>query len=333
MRKLLGALAIAVLLWSAWWIVASRAIASGVRGWLEARQAEGWQAELADIAVTGFPATFRARLTDLALADPETGLAWTAPSLTLTAPAWWPWRVEATFPAEQTVATPFEKIAVAADAMTASLALVPGFDAELDRAEVSARGLLLASSLGWSAGVADGILRAARQSDRPRAVNLLLRATGVRPSKAVTAALDPSGRLPREIEALELHATAGFDAPWDRHAIEDRRPQPTDIALDLLSARWGGMALEGTGTLAVDPEGVPDGRIALRATNWREMLRLARGAGLVPEGIAGTVERGLGLLAGLSGNPETLDAPLTFAGGRVAFGPIPLGPAPRLRLR
>ncbi len=78
---------------------------------------------------------------------------------------------------------------------------------------------------------------------------------------------------------------------------------------------------------------MPEGRIALRATNWREMLRIARTAGVLPEAIAGTVERGLGLLAGLSGNPETLDAPLTFAGGRVAFGPIPLGAAPRLRLR
>lgn len=71
----------------------------------------------------------------------------------------------------------------------------------------------------------------------------------------------------------------------------------------------------------------------MKATNWREMLELAVGAGLIPEGLAPTVERGLEVLAGMSGSPETLDAPLSFRNGYVAFGPIPLGPAPRFVLR
>jgi hypothetical protein len=35
----------------------------------------------------------------------------------------------------------------------------------------------------------------------------------------------------------------------------------------------------------------------------------------------------------MSGNRNTLDITLNFSGGRVRLGPIPLGPAPVLRLR
>jgi len=38
-------------------------------------------------------------------------------------------------------------------------------------------------------------------------------------------------------------------------------------------------------------------------------------------------------LAGLSGQPENIDATLNFSNGRIFLGPIPLGPAPSLRLR
>ena len=35
----------------------------------------------------------------------------------------------------------------------------------------------------------------------------------------------------------------------------------------------------------------------------------------------------------MAGNPKTLDIPLNFKGGKVRLGPVPLGDAPRLRLR
>ena len=39
------------------------------------------------------------------------------------------------------------------------------------------------------------------------------------------------------------------------------------------------------------------------------------------------------LMAALEGPPNTLDAPLTFENGFISFGPIPLGPAPRIVIR
>jgi hypothetical protein len=71
----------------------------------------------------------------------------------------------------------------------------------------------------------------------------------------------------------------------------------------------------------------------VKITNWRDLLRVARNAGLLPEPLMPTIERAFEILAGLSGPADTLDAPLTFAGGIVSFGPLPLGPAPRLVIR
>jgi hypothetical protein len=66
---------------------------------------------------------------------------------------------------------------------------------------------------------------------------------------------------------------------------------------------------------------------------WRRLLEMAVGTGLIAEVIHPTLERALELMAGLNGPPDTLDAPLTFQSGFVSFGPIPLGPAPRLIIR
>ena len=73
----------------------------------------------------------------------------------------------------------------------------------------------------------------------------------------------------------------------------------------------------------------------VKATNWREMLRLAVASGAIAENLAPLVENGLEGLARLSGSSgDALDVPLTFARGRVMLaGLVPLGPAPRLVLR
>ncbi|HSG55364.1 MAG TPA: DUF2125 domain-containing protein, partial [Paracoccaceae bacterium] len=85
-----------------------------------------------------------------------------------------------------------------------------------------------------------------------------------------------------------------------------------------------------TGLLDVAPDGEVSGRIDLKAVNWRRMLEIARATGLVPQATAQTYENALEILAGLSGDPDTLDLPVTFRNGRFSVGPIPFGPAPRL---
>ncbi len=62
------------------------------------------------------------------------------------------------------------------------------------------------------------------------------------------------------------------------------------------------------------------------------MVDVAEEAGLDP-GVAAAVRGGLGLMASLSGNRDTVSVPLDFKGGVARLGPIVLGPAPQLARR
>jgi hypothetical protein len=70
-----------------------------------------------------------------------------------------------------------------------------------------------------------------------------------------------------------------------------------------MNAVWGGLILRAAGDVDVDAAGIPEGAIAIRAENWREMVAMTVRAGLLPEQMQGTVEGLLGVVAGLSGDP------------------------------
>lgn len=333
MRKLIWLVLAAAVLWGGYWFVGSRAVERGLAAWIEDRRAEGWAADYADLETRGFPNRFDTTFTDLRLADPDTGLAWSLPFFQILALSYKPYHVIAVWPDRQTVATPEESIEIGSQRIRGSVVFRPDTDLALDRTDIVAEAVTLDSTAGWHAALESGRFAIHRlEADRP-SYRLGADITAMTPSAPTRRALDPLGTLPPVIETLHLDATVDFDRPWDRHAIEDARPQPTRIELDEMHALWGQLELRAAGTLEIDSEGRAEGRITVKATNWREMLDLAVSAGVVPETIAPTVEKGLEVLAGLSGSSKTLDAPLSFQKGFVSFGPIPLGPAPRFVLR
>jgi hypothetical protein len=336
MRRVIWVVAVLALLWAGAWLAVAQAVRYGTSAWFAARQAEGWQAEYADLTVAGFPARVEIAWTDLALADPETGVAWQTPAFRVAAQGLRAHQVTAIWPPEQTLATPLQRIAFRTDAMRADVAVRPGLLLTLDRADVTIDRLRLTSTLGWAAAIERAHLTTRTSSAAPpeaHAHDVTLAATGYVLPALLKRGLDPAGLLPARIEGLRMDATLGFDRPWDRRAIEERRPQPRSVEIRSLDAEWGTLALRAAGRIQIDADGIPEGRITLRAENWREMVGLAVNAGLVPAGLSRTLERGLELLAALGPNPEVIDAPLSFQGGFVSLGPIPLGPAPRLVLR
>lgn len=335
MRILLTAIVVAMLGWSGFWLLASNGVKSGVSGWFDARRADGWVAEYDDLSVRGYPNRIDTSLTGLILADPETGLAWEAPFFQLLALGYKPNHVIAVWPPEQVLSTPLEKLRITSDDMRASLVLDPDTDLSLRRSTLSAENMTIdAGSEQGRTGIAALTLAAERVAiEAAPAYRLGLRADGFAPSLPWRALLDPGGSLPDRFEALSADLTVTFDRPWDRFAIEDARPQPRRIDIRLAEARWGQLELQLAGQLEVDAEGLPEGAVMVKARNWREILQLGVQAGALPAGLAATLEDGLSLLAGLSGNPKTLDVPLEFRRGRVYLGPVPVGPAPVLRLR
>ena len=336
MRTIFGLIRLALvagLFWSGLWLAGAELARGAITAWLAERRAEGWLAEAEPVKVTGYPARFELRLEVLDLADPDTGLAWAAPGLRLTSDAWDPLDLHLDWPTDQVIATPEGRVAFTTAGMGARLALAPDPALTLRAAAFELQEGALASTAGWRARLAEARLSAGRIEDRADRLALSFTAAEAEPSAPLLALLDPRGRLPRMIDRLEIEADVDFDAPWDIHAIDRRRPQPTRIDLSRLAARWGQLELMAAGDLAVDAEGRATGTLQLRAVNWREMLALGQDTGLIPPDLASTLETALALLAAATGRPETLEVPLIFTGGEMFLGPVPLGPAPRFGLR
>jgi len=139
--------------------------------------------------------------------------------------------------------------------------------------------------------------------------------------------------LPDVFETLIIDTTLTFDTPWDRFAIERQRPQITKINLTELRAIWGDIDIRAAGQLLVDEQGMPTGEITVKAKNWRDILNIATETGAIPASMTMIVTRALETMAEMTGDPKTLDAPLTFKNGQISLGIIPLGPAPRYMIR
>lgn len=333
MQRLLYVIVLAAVGWAGFWLFESSMVKRAYTGWFEDRRAEGWAADVGDISVRGFPNRVDTTLNDVRLGDPGTGLAWSAPFLQIFRLSYQRDHVIVAWPNEQDlqlIGPPERRVRIVSADMRASLVLVSGDDKALDRSNFEASGLAVTSETGgdWAAEKVNAAL--ARQAGSETAYRLALTAEGVAPPAPSGLSITISD-LPQTLSLLEADATLRFDAPLDRRAVEARRPQPVEIDIRRAAARWGEMDLLLAGKVALDAAGVPEGELTLRAENWRDMLKLAEAAGALPPALVVTLETGLEMIAGLSGRRETLDLPFSFENGRMALGPIPLGPAPKLR--
>jgi hypothetical protein len=322
-----------VLAWSLYWLVSGMLLRQSLSGWFEAQAARGWQAEVADLSTSGFPLRHVTRLESPALADPATGTAWQADWLELDSPAIWPGQQTLRFAETPQYLSYFDQtVILTAEGMAADLHLRPGAALQVQRMALTAGPWVLADRAGPLAGAATLALEM-DQLDRPETYTLRFAAEDFTPGARLRDAVAQGDGLPPGFETLELAMTVAFDRPWDRSALEERRPQPVAIDLALAELQWGPMRLKATGAVTVDAAGVPEGRVTLKAENWREMLALAQASGALPAVAAASVETALSLLARIGGNPDALDVDLDFQGGLVALGPLTLGPAPLLILR
>jgi hypothetical protein len=333
MGRLLTWVLVVAGIWMGLWAAGSVIYEKSLRGWIDARRVDGWAADVSALEVNGFPSRFDTTISDIRLADPGTGIAWSAPFVQFLSLAYKPYQVIAVLPESHVFSTPLQTLTISHDRARGSLFLEPSTSLPLDRAIVVIEAGEVSSTLGWKISLTEGRLAAERVAASENTYRIGAELTGFAPSLETKTMLDPGGVLPTTVETMHLDATVRFTAPWDRRAIEVARPQVTNIALDDLSANWGNVTFRATGELSVDDAGVPSGRITVRAVEWRRLLEMAIGTGLLADTFRPALEGALELMAALEGRPDTLDAPLTFESGFVSFGPIPLGPAPRIVIR
>lgn len=331
MKRLLIVILVAAAAWSGYWFIGSQSLKSAYEGWFEARREEGWQADYGDLSVRGFPNRFDTVFTDLAIADPATGWAWEAPFFQLLALSYRPNSVIAVFPPESTIATPDERLALTTSDTKASLTLGASSRLPLQRATLVGSDLMIE---GVETVSLDSLRMAAELlPGADTDYHLGFHAEGLALPDPLLGRLSGGAALPDLVDKAHVDADVKFDAPWDLDAIEQRRPQPRHVRLRLAEAEWGALKLSATGELDIDAAGTPTGEIAVKAENWRDMLDLAVAAGALPESVAASAEKALGLVAGLSGRADTLNATIAFRDGGMFLGPVPLGEAPVMALR
>ncbi len=333
MRLILAIIAAAALAWTGWWFFIATAKERAIEGWLAERRAAGWVAEAEAIDVRGFPYRVDTTIRGLELANPEAGWSWTAPDFTFLTLAYKPNHLIAEWPRVQSFATPLESAEIRSRTMRGSVVVEPNPRLGLVRSTIELGDVEIVGASGWQLGLAEGMLstrRAEGEGAPPFAYDVALDAEGLAPPENLLSAFDRPGMLAPLIDTARLRVRAAFDRPWDRPAIEGEPPRLEALEIEDMAFAWGRLDLRGRGRVAADANGLAEGHVDLRARNWRQMIELAEKVGALPSGLAGALQSGLGLIARLGGDRNTLEIPLEFANGATRLGPVPIGPAPRL---
>lgn len=329
MRILLWTVLIAAAAWSGWWFIGSTAKEKALLTWLEDRRAAGWVASTDSLGVTGFPNRFDTVIRGLELADPAEGWAWRAPELELLALSYQPNHIIAIWPDEQFWSNPETTVRITSSDMRGSVRFVPSTALALDALTIDIADLKLESD-EWSAALDSMILATRRSSETPHAHDLAITANNLEMPAFWKSLLDRAGNLPDTFSQAELQTTLAFDADWDRYAVESGNPLLTGFKVDKLRLHWGDLQLDAIGDVSIEPDGTFAGELQLRVRNWQDILQMYVDAGAIGPETAGAIRTGLGVLARLSGDPRTLNAPLTFRDGDARIGPVWIGYAPRL---
>ena len=332
MRALLLLVSVLALLWAGYWFVGARATESAIISWLDARKQEGWLAEVASVQTKGFPNRFDTTLNDVRLADPNTGVAWTGPFLQILSLSYRPTQIIAVFPPTHSISSPNGTSHLTSSDFRGSLALEPDGHLGLQRFQFVVKDLNVESTASSSYNASEIRLAARRSDNELPEYDIALEALNLAPQGAL-ATLAQSHDLPRDFRELKVDTTILFDREWNRSALEDSRPQPVEINLKKLKAEWGDLLIQVNGEVVIDEMGVGQGLVNLQIRNWRDVLELAVDAGLVPRRLHGSVEASLGMLAGLSGNPKTIDTSISVGDGVFYIGPVTLGEAPLFKIR
>ena len=156
-----------------------------------------------------------------------------------------------------------------------------------------------------------------------------LRLLDLLPDQRLTALLSAQTALPERISRMDVLADVTLAGPVALSGSV--LPGVEAVALREAHLIWGPMTLRASGTLRPDDLGQAEGKIDLRIEGWRAALDAVQSLQLIPD-------RFMPLLAGVltqmeqaSGEPGIIALPLTFQNGLTSLGPVPLGPAPRLR--
>jgi hypothetical protein len=282
--------------------------------------------ETGGIRVTGFPNRFDTMVDGPALSFPASGTTLSAPFLQVFALSYRPNQIVVAFPETARLTGPLGDADIAADNARASATFDPGLDLALDHANVVIEGLSIESAgRTLSAGRLLAASRIPADAESGRVQNIGVTLDEIRLPDTLAEQLGGATL----IDGARLDATVTLAEPITRANWSGEPVEVQSIRIDTLEIDWGDVGVDASGTLDVGADGYLLGELTAAVENWPRALEIAAGAGLLPPDQVSTVQRGLSLLAGLSGSASRIELPLTFREGQAWLGPVPVGEAPR----
>ena len=324
MRKLTFLVLILGALYSGYWFFGARSVEQGALQVIDDARQQGWGISYDDLQTAGFPSRFDTTVTDLTLTAADGSWSWQAPFLQIFALSYQPNKVIAAFPPDHSLRVGDQVLQLATDGLRASAAVKANTNLTFDAATAEVAETMVASDFGWTAALQSALI-AARASEGENSYDIYVEAKRLTLPANLIAAMDPRGQLDETVDHIVLDSQVTLDQPLDRYAIN---PLAQSVVLNRFAIGWGNIALTAAGSLEVDALGVPEGRITIRTDQWREIIDLLTQAEVIQSGVAPTITN---MASAMVQDGQTLELPISFQNGFMAVGPVPIGPAPRLR--
>lgn len=307
--------------YSGYWIIGARGVDRAVQGGLAAMQAQGWTVASDSIETHGFPSRFDVTATDLTVTSPDSALSYTAPWVQSVALSYRPNKIIAVLPPDQTLRLGGQTLRIGSDRLRASAAVAANTALTFAHLTAETQTLDITSDLGWRVTTGAALLALRPAGPARNTYEAYLGLADLMPLLGLPSA-------PTTPAQFKADATVRLDRPLDRRLAQTGRPLVETLTLNALDLTWGSLHLTGQGDVTVDAQGVPEGRITLNADGWQDMIGLLAEAGIVSPDVLPTLTN---MATMMSGGGGALALPITFKAGFMSLGPLPLGPAPRLR--
>ncbi|KPQ07597.1 MAG: putative protein conserved in bacteria (DUF2125) [Rhodobacteraceae bacterium HLUCCA12] len=311
---------LAVIGWGGYWFMGARSLDRTVERILAVNPA----VDAADHRIAGFPNRF-----DLTVTEPRLerdGVRWSAPFIQFFALSYRLNHLIAVFPHDQQIGLGTHELTLHSTDMRASVVMEPSLDLPLARFALVAQEPALRS--GGETHRADEARLASRARDTYRH-QVAIEIENARADTTAMDRLDPQGHWPRAFANIGLDAELVFDRPLDRHALTGPPPGLAGFTLTGATLEFDTIRMIGEGRLTPDANGFLSGEMTLTVTNWRDLMRRARDAGLMPAEHDTLITLGLESMTDPD-NPDRLQAPLVLRDGDVLVGPVVLGTVPPL---
>lgn len=323
MRLLFGVFLIGSVLWGGYWFIGERSVENAVVAWLDQTDTSGISVSYDSVDTKGFPNRFDTTISAPSFYDAHSGMGWAGAFLQFFALSYKPNHVIVVFPPEHELDIRDVPFSAHANDLRASIIVEPSTDLAIDRMTLTGEAVHLSGADGDLLTI-DSVLVASRQAiAQTNAHDIAIELRNIALSDSARSELGFDGALPKVIDGLNVGTTLHFT---DSVSIRGTTPVLEKLSIQKAQITWGNMALSLEGDITANTAGFADGTLTLKARDWRKVFAILERAGIVDPIWEGAIAP----MAEADGNADDLVAPITMSNGLIYFGPLPIGPAPRL---